>query len=77
MLSPTVGIFYRAPEPGAPPFADVGRHVGKDDIVCIVEVMKLMNHVKAGVSGVVRGVHVDDGTMIEHGQLLFTIEPDA
>jgi acetyl-CoA carboxylase biotin carboxyl carrier protein len=72
-----VGIFYVAPEPGAPPFAGVGQHVAADDIVCIVEVMKLMNHVKAGVDGVVRSVHAENGSMIEHGQPLFSIEPDA
>jgi acetyl-CoA carboxylase biotin carboxyl carrier protein len=76
VLAPSVGIFYRAPEPGAPPFVEEGRHVGADDIVCIVEVMKLMNHVKAGATGVVRAIHVENGAMIEHGQILVTIEPD-
>lgn len=72
--APSVGIFYRAPAPDAPPFAEEGARVDADDIVCIVEVMKLMNHVKAGASGVVRSVHVANATMIEHGQLLFTID---
>ncbi len=75
--APSVGIFYRAPEPGAPPFVEEGRHVGADDIVCIVEVMKLMNHVKAGAAGTVRAIHVENGAMIEHGQPLVTIETDA
>jgi acetyl-CoA carboxylase biotin carboxyl carrier protein len=77
VVAPSVGIFYAAPEPGAPPFAEVGAHVAADDILCIVEVMKLMNHVKAGVAGVVRAVHADNGTMVEHGQRLFSIEPGA
>ena len=77
VLAPSVGIFYRAPAPDAPPFVHEGAHVAADDIVCIVEVMKLMNHVKAGASGVVRSIHVDDATMIEHGQLLFTIDTSA
>jgi acetyl-CoA carboxylase biotin carboxyl carrier protein len=75
--SPSVGIFYVAPEPGAPPFVEVGGHVGAEDIVCIVEVMKLMNHVKAGADGIVRVVHAVNGTMVEHGQPLFSIERDA
>jgi acetyl-CoA carboxylase biotin carboxyl carrier protein len=74
--SPSVGIFYVAPEPGAPPFVEVGGRVSADDIVCIVEVMKLMNHVKAGIDGVVRAVHAVNGAMVEHGQPLFSIEPD-
>jgi acetyl-CoA carboxylase biotin carboxyl carrier protein len=72
--APSVGIFYRAPAPGAPPFVEEGARVAPDDIVCIVEVMKLMNHVRAEVGGVVRSVHVDDATMVEHGRLLFTID---
>jgi acetyl-CoA carboxylase biotin carboxyl carrier protein len=74
VLAPSVGIFYRAPEPGAPAFVEEGAHVDPDDIVCIVEVMKLMNHVKAGAAGVVRAIHVENGAMIEHGQTLVTIE---
>jgi acetyl-CoA carboxylase biotin carboxyl carrier protein len=77
VLAPSVGIFYRAPEPGAPPFVEEGARVGAEDIVCIVEVMKLMNHVNAGADGVVRAIHVENGAMIEHGQPLVTIETDA
>lgn len=77
VLSPSVGIFYVAPEPGAPPFVEVGQHVNAEDIVCIVEVMKLINHVKAGLSGIVRTVHAQNGTMVQHGQPLLSIEPDA
>jgi len=77
VLAPSVGIFYRAPEPGAPAFVEEGRPVGAEDIVCIVEVMKLMNHVKAGAEGIVRTIHVENGAMIEHGQPLLTIETDA
>jgi acetyl-CoA carboxylase biotin carboxyl carrier protein len=77
VTAPSVGIFYRAPEPGAPPFVEEGQHVDAEDIVCIVEVMKLMNHVKAGASGSVRSVEVENGAMVEHGQTLFTIGPQA
>lgn len=75
--APSVGIFYRAPAPDEAPFVSEGDRVEPDDIVCVVEVMKLMNHVKAGAAGVVRGIHVDNATMIEHGQLLFTIDTSA
>jgi acetyl-CoA carboxylase biotin carboxyl carrier protein len=75
VLAPSVGIFYIAPQPGAPPFVQVGQHVRAEDIICIVEVMKLMNHVKAEVDGVVRAVHAENGTMVEHGQPLFDVEP--
>ena len=63
--SPSVGLFWRAPSPGAPPFVEVGATVSDGDTLGIVEVMKLMNHVKAGVDGTVRGVHADNGSMIE------------
>ena len=74
--SPTVGVFWRSPEPGAPPFAEVGQRVEPTDPVCIVEVMKLFNHVESGVSGVVRSVSAESGDMVEHGQTLFVIELD-
>ena len=77
MLAPSVGIFYRAPGARGAAVRRGGPHVGADDIVCIVEVMKLMNHVKAGADGVVRAIHVENGAMIEHGQPLMTIETDA
>ena len=75
ITAPSVGLFWRSPQPGAPPFVDVGQTVGPDDTVCIVEVMKLMNHVKAGIAGVVRSVEVENGAMVEHGQVLFVLDP--
>jgi acetyl-CoA carboxylase biotin carboxyl carrier protein len=75
VTAPSVGLFWRSPKPGAPPFVDVGDEVGPDDTVCIVEVMKLMNHVRAGVAGTVRAVHPENGQMVEHGDPLFTIGP--
>jgi biotin carboxyl carrier protein len=68
-------LFWRSPKPGAPPFVEVGDEVGPDDTVCIVEVMKLMNHVRAGTAGTVRAVHPENGQMVEHGDPLFTIGP--
>jgi acetyl-CoA carboxylase biotin carboxyl carrier protein len=75
VTAPSVGLFWRSPKPGAPPFVEVGDEVGPDDTVCIVEVMKLMNHVRAGVAGTVAAVHPENGQMVEHGDPLFTIEP--
>ena len=69
-----VGTFYRAPEPGAPPFVDTGHSVSADTIVCIIEVMKLMNSIPAGGSGVVTQILVGDGEPVEYGQVLMVIE---
>jgi acetyl-CoA carboxylase biotin carboxyl carrier protein len=73
--SPMVGTFYRAPEPGAPPFIDIGDKVDADTIVCIIEVMKLMNSIPAGASGVATQILVADGEPVEYGQILMVIEP--
>lgn len=75
VLSPSVGLFWRAPTPGAPPFVEVGTRVGPEDTIGIVEVMKLMNRVPAGVAGVVASVLVENGGMVEHGQHLVVINP--
>ena len=71
--SPMVGTFYRAPEPSAPPFVKEGGKVKADDIVCIIEVMKLMNSVTAGVKGVVTHVFVENAQVVEFGQPLIGI----
>ena len=68
VVSPSPGILWRSPEPGAPPFADVGDVVDASATVCIVEVMKLMNHVKAGVSGEVVAVYVENGVAVQKGR---------
>ena len=70
-----MGLFWRAPSPGAPPFVELGGRVAAGDTVAIVEVMKLMNHVRAGVAGTVLAVHPENGQMVEHGDPLFTVEP--
>lgn len=72
--SPLLGTFYRAPRPGAPPFVEVGSEVQEDTVVAIIEVMKLMNSVRAGVRGKVTAIHVADGTLVEYGQPLLRIE---
>jgi oxaloacetate decarboxylase (Na+ extruding) subunit alpha len=73
--SPMVGTFYRAPQPGAPPFVDVGEPVGAGQTLCILEAMKLMNEVKAELDGIVRSIHVENAQPVEFGQLLFELEP--
>lgn len=75
--APLLGTFYSAPKPGEPPFVKVGMPVAADTVICIIEVMKLMNSVVAGVAGVVAAVHVSDGELVEHGQVLFSITPAA
>jgi acetyl-CoA carboxylase biotin carboxyl carrier protein len=71
--APMVGTFYRSPEPGAPPFVDVGQRVEADTIVCIIEVMKLMNSIVAGARGVVTHVLVADGAAVETNEPLMVI----
>ena len=76
VVSPSPGIFWRSPEPGLPPFADVDDILQASATVCIVEVMKLMNHVKAGVAGMVVAVLVENGAAVQKGQALFEIVPE-
>ena len=75
--APLLGIFYRAPRPGAPPFVEAGARVAPDSIVGIIEVMKLMNTVRAGESGVVREIRARDGALVEYGEILLTIVRDS
>lgn len=73
--SPMVGSFYRAPEPGARPFVEVGQTVQADTTVCIIEVMKLMNSIPASVAGTVTHILVGDGEAVEYGQVLMVVDP--
>ena len=73
--APMVGTFYRASQPGAPPFVEEGQPVGAGQTLCILEAMKLMNEVKADVDGIVRAIHVENAAPVEFGQLLFELEP--
>jgi acetyl-CoA carboxylase biotin carboxyl carrier protein len=77
VTSPTVGVFWSAPEPGAPPFVEIGSTVAENDVVCIVEIMKLMSHVPAGTSGVITAIHATVGDAVQFGSPLFSIRPDA
>ncbi|MGQ9589043.1 MAG: acetyl-CoA carboxylase biotin carboxyl carrier protein [Planctomycetota bacterium] len=74
VVSPMVGTFYRAPSPEAEPFVREGDAVGPDATLCIIEAMKVMNEIPAGISGIVREVLVKNGESVEFGQPLFRIE---
>ena len=73
--SPMVGTFYRASQPGAPPFVEEGDAVAAGQTLCILEAMKLMNEVKSDRDGIVRRIHVGNAEPVEFGQLLFELEP--
>ena len=73
--APMLGVFYRSPSPGEKPFAEVGHLVGAEDTVCLIEVMKLFNSIKASVNGTVRTILVENGAMVEHDEPLILIEP--
>ena len=76
ITAPNLGIFYRAPKPGAPPYVNVGDEVDTDTEICLIEVMKLFTPVSAGLTGVVLEICVADGEMIEFGQPLFYLQPE-
>lgn len=73
VASPLLGTFYRAPKPGAPPFVEVGVQVEEDTVIGIIEVMKLMNTVRAGVRGTVTEILVADGQLAEYGETLMRV----
>ncbi|MDE3283064.1 acetyl-CoA carboxylase biotin carboxyl carrier protein [Lacticaseibacillus parahuelsenbergensis] len=72
--APLVGIVYLAPKPGADPYVKVGDHVKKGEVVCIIESMKMMNEIKSTVSGTLKAVEVDNESLVEYDQPLFTVE---
>ncbi len=73
VASPLLGTFYRAPKPGAPPFVEVGAQVEEETVVAIIEVMKLMNTVRAGVRGTVTEILLGDGALAEYGETLLRV----
>jgi len=75
VASPMVGTFYRAPDPTAAPFVDVGDTVKKGQTLCIVEAMKLMNEIESDADGTVVEVFVENAKPVEFGQKLFAIKP--
>jgi acetyl-CoA carboxylase biotin carboxyl carrier protein len=75
LKAPMVGTFYRAPRPGAPPFVEVGGVVGPDNVVCIIEVMKLMNSITIGGRGRIVDILAENGQLVEYGQPLMIVAP--
>lgn len=77
VTAPLLGTFYRAPKPGAPPFVEVGSAVAEDTIIGIIEVMKLMNTVRAGTRGRVVDIPATDGALVEYGQTLIRVSEEV
>jgi len=72
--SPIVGTFYRSPEPGAPSFVEIGQHVKKDQVLCIIEAMKLMNEITSEYEGEIVSAYVENGKPVQYGERLFAIK---
>lgn len=75
ITAPMVGTFYRAPAPDVESYVEVGDMVRKGDVVCIIEAMKLMNEVKAEITGKIVEIPVENAEPVEYGQALFLVEP--
>jgi acetyl-CoA carboxylase biotin carboxyl carrier protein len=75
--APMLGTFYRTESPSHPPFVELGDRVEADTVVCLIEVMKLMNHIQAGVAGTIVELLAQSGELVEFGQPLFRVAPDA
>ena len=73
VTSPMVGTFYRAPSPGADPFAQIGDSVKEGQTLCIIEAMKLLNEIESDKAGVIKEILVENGQAVEYGQPLFVI----
>lgn len=74
--SPMVGTFYRAPDPSSPPFIEIGEPVQKNQTLCIIEAMKLMNEIESDIDGVLEDIYVQNGKPVEYGKKLFAIKPE-
>jgi len=77
ITSPMVGTFYRAPNPASPSFVEIGEEIKKNQTLCIIEAMKLMNEIESDIDGVVTEIYVENGKPVEFGQRLFAIQPLA
>ncbi|MCI8609628.1 MAG: acetyl-CoA carboxylase biotin carboxyl carrier protein [Firmicutes bacterium] len=73
--APIVGVFYEGPSPEEPPFVKVGQQVEKGDTLCLIEAMKMMNELKAPVSGIIKGIYVENGSLVEFGQTIYEVQP--
>jgi len=77
VTAPLLGIFYRAPKPGETSFVEVGSTVEEDTVIGIIEVMKLMNSVRAGVKGEVVDILIENGAAVEYGEILLRVRPGS
>jgi acetyl-CoA carboxylase biotin carboxyl carrier protein len=75
ITSPMVGTFYSAPDPSSPPFVEIGDPVKKNQTLCIIEAMKLMNEIESEVDGTLTKIFIENGKPVEYGQRLFAIQP--
>ncbi len=75
ITSPIVGTFYRAPDPSSPPFIEIGESVKKNQTLCIIEAMKLMNEIESDIDGILEDIYVENGKPVEYGKKLFAIKP--
>ena len=73
--APMLGTFYRAQAPGAEPFVDVGTEVDPGTVVCLIEVMKMMNSIQAGVAGTIVEVCAENAQIVQYGEPLFRVDP--
>jgi acetyl-CoA carboxylase biotin carboxyl carrier protein len=76
ITSPMVGTFYRAPDPSSPPFVEIGEPVHKNQTLCIIEAMKMMNEIESDIDGVLEDIYIQNGKPVEYGKKLFAIRPD-
>ena len=74
--SPMIGTFYRRPSPDIDPYAEIGKQVEPDTVVCIIEAMKVMNEIKAETRGVITEILIEDAKPVEYGQALFRVKAD-
>jgi len=75
ITSPMVGTFFRAPDPSSSPFVEEGDEIKKNQTLCIIEAMKLMNEIESEMDGILEEVYVENGKPVEYGQKLFSIKP--
>lgn len=73
--APIVGAFYAAPSPEEPPFVEIGEEVEAEQVLCLVEAMKMMNELKSPIHGIIRRIHGKDGELLEYDQVVFEVEP--